>query len=481
MSSMDPHSILDKGASQEPSVADSPQPGWPGSPAHEPQAAGEVRFPAEDGGKSLAEMAQRDFNATLQLLAERAQYITAATGAAIALRDHEEMVCRASAGPSAPEVGARLQTNSGLSGESIRTQQTLRCDDAATDTRVNRESCEALGIASVVVMPLVHGTEVIGVFELFSDKPHIFEGRDITALERMGSMVFTALEQATAAPSERAEAESAGVTPAMPVGEPAAELTPSAETTGEPASFAEARPVDPEVGGEVEPPAPEVARANSGIVFHHRMPTTTAPIIVSSVAPKIEVVAESVPAPVEDEDILGDVAPSVTAHGIESVTMMGSPGSAVPAEETEDADVLDMGPVPAVPPVETAPAASATIAVEQAAPVPSPTRSAVANLRKCVACGFPVSEGRQLCLDCEKKQRTGDAVARGVAQRASAASGGGTAEGSKPLAAAVSASDPEARFLGGEQEEPSWLASHKYMVGAILIAVAGIVVVLLIR
>lgn len=187
---MDPHFILDKNAGEAP---------------HDPSDAAsangqdDVRFPAEDGGKSLAEMAERDLTATLQLLAERAQYITGATGAAIALRDHEEMVCRASAGSSAPEVGAQLQVNSGLSGESVRTRQTLRCDDAATDTRVNRERCEALGIRSVVVMPLLRGDEVIGVFELFSDQANVFETRDLAALERMGAMVHTALEHSAAA------------------------------------------------------------------------------------------------------------------------------------------------------------------------------------------------------------------------------------------------------------------------------------------
>jgi putative methionine-R-sulfoxide reductase with GAF domain len=154
-----------------------------------------VKFPGEDGGRSLAKMAERDLDAALQLLAERAQYITGATGAAIALRDGDEMVCRASAGGSAPEIGARLQMDSGLSGESIRTRQMLRCDDTQTDDRVNKESCEALGIASVIVMPMVDGGEVLGVFELFSDRAHSFEERDITALERMGAMVRTAIEQ----------------------------------------------------------------------------------------------------------------------------------------------------------------------------------------------------------------------------------------------------------------------------------------------
>src|SRR5246127_3633223 len=182
---MDSHTILDHGgAAPESNV---------------PTPAENVQFPGDDGGRSLAEMAERDLSATLQLLAERAQYITGATGAAIALRDHDEMVCRASAGTSAPEVGAQLQVNSGLSGESVRTRQTLRCDDASTDGRVNRESCEALGIRSVVVMPLMRGDHVIGVFELFSDKANVFEARDITALERMGGMVHTALEHSAAA------------------------------------------------------------------------------------------------------------------------------------------------------------------------------------------------------------------------------------------------------------------------------------------
>ncbi len=88
-----------------------------------PAAREALRFPGEDGGKSLSQMAQRDLDATLQLLAERAQYITGASGAAIALRQGETMVCCASSGPSAPELGAHLQIDSGLSAESVRTRQ----------------------------------------------------------------------------------------------------------------------------------------------------------------------------------------------------------------------------------------------------------------------------------------------------------------------------------------------------------------------
>ena len=157
-----------------------------------------MRFPGDDAGNSLAEMAQRDLDAALQLLADRAQYITGAGGAAIALRRNgkNDLLCRASAGSNAPELGALLSTEYGLSGESVRTRRALRCDDAERDARVNREVCRELGIASVVVMPVVDDDQVLGVFELFSGKAHAFGDRDMSALERLSQMVETAVRMA---------------------------------------------------------------------------------------------------------------------------------------------------------------------------------------------------------------------------------------------------------------------------------------------
>ena len=160
-----------------------------------------MRFPGEDGGRSLAEMAQSDLDAALQLLADRAQYITGASGAAIALRraTHNDMLCRASAGSNAPELGALLSTEFGLSGESVRTRRTLRCDDTERDPRVNREGCRQLGISSVAVLPIVNDDGVLGVFELFSGKVNAFDERDLSALQRLGDMVETAVKLVTTA------------------------------------------------------------------------------------------------------------------------------------------------------------------------------------------------------------------------------------------------------------------------------------------
>jgi putative methionine-R-sulfoxide reductase with GAF domain len=186
-----------------------------------PVKAGEVTKTSQNSAAAAAPaLAETELESALQLLVERAQYITGATGVALALPQGGEIVCRASAGSSAPAVGARLQVRSGLTGESISRRQMLRCNNAETDPRVNLEACRALGIASIVVLPLLRQNgEIRGLFELFSDHPYAFEERDLIALERMADLTLTALDLAEqrpkSAPVPRRE-------PEKPAGSPTA-------------------------------------------------------------------------------------------------------------------------------------------------------------------------------------------------------------------------------------------------------------------
>ena len=293
-----------------------------------------------NGSRSLGET---ELDPALQLLVERAQYITGATGTALALPQGEEMVCRASAGASAPAVGARLQVRSGLTGESIARRQLLRCDNAETDARVNLEACRALGIASIVVLPLLRPNgEVRGLFELFSDHPYAFEERDLIALERMADLTLTALDLAeqrqksAPAPAPRPEPEK----PAELLPEPLPELLPelSAASSAPPAA---AIPLDIPVDVPVN--VPFNVPVNPGLAEPAVLPAEAA--VISSALP-------------------------VTA---------------LPVTALPDTALPDTAPVPEP---EAAPAA-----------VPE----AMLRVQKCGACGFPVSEGRTLCLDCEKK------------------------------------------------------------------------------
>ncbi len=136
-----------------------------------------------------------DLDRCLRLIAIRSQALVRATGAAIALAatDPGIMVCRASAGPDAPPVGAELHVGSGFSGLCVRTRKTLHCDDTETDIRVNKESCRALGIRSMIAVPVRASDEVLGIIEVFSSQPGAFHETDISVLQRLAEITLAAI------------------------------------------------------------------------------------------------------------------------------------------------------------------------------------------------------------------------------------------------------------------------------------------------
>jgi putative methionine-R-sulfoxide reductase with GAF domain len=139
-----------------------------------------------------------DLDGVLQLLAQRAQTFTRATGSAIALTEGSSMICRASAGQDAPGLGARFSSGSGFSGECVRTGQLLRCEDSETDPVVDRESCRQMGIRSMIAVPIRWNDAVIGILEVFSPEPYAFSTNDPLALKRLAGIVSTAVHRAGA-------------------------------------------------------------------------------------------------------------------------------------------------------------------------------------------------------------------------------------------------------------------------------------------
>jgi hypothetical protein len=144
--------------------------------------------PALNDIQEQIEKLRGNTDAALRLLADRARSLTRATGAAIALAQGVEMVCRASSG-DAPGLGARFQVGSGFSGECVHTGKLQQCDDAELDLRVDRESCRLLNIRSIVAAPVIsHGT-VVGLLEVFSPRSYAFGEAEAAALHRLAVIV----------------------------------------------------------------------------------------------------------------------------------------------------------------------------------------------------------------------------------------------------------------------------------------------------
>lgn len=172
---------------------------------------GAATLPGEDWAEIEKEVegCGDDVEAKLNVIGQQALRVTQASGAAVALVDElnpDAMVCRSRAGTDAPGVGTRLETGSGFSGQCVGMGVTLKCDDAESDSRVDRESCRALGIRAIVACPVKRGGRVIGIVEVFSREPKAFGENEVIALERLAGMIVLAVgrEKVVEFPSESA-------------------------------------------------------------------------------------------------------------------------------------------------------------------------------------------------------------------------------------------------------------------------------------
>ncbi len=139
--------------------------------------------------------AELDLEPAISAITERAQHLTAATGAAIALRAGDEIVCRARAGRTAPDLGVRLQTDIGISAEAVRTGEIMLCHDAERNPRVDLASCRRLGVRSILVSPLRHYRRTLGVFEVLSSSPGAFDERDVATMQVLSGMMVAAISR----------------------------------------------------------------------------------------------------------------------------------------------------------------------------------------------------------------------------------------------------------------------------------------------
>jgi GAF domain-containing protein len=144
---------------------------------------------------TLINAGEIDLEPGISIIAEKAQVLTGATGAAIALRRGNEIVCRARTGRTAPDIGVRLQTDSGLSAECVRTGEVLLCDDAESNPRVDWATCRRMGVRSILVAPLRHFRRTLGVFEVLSSTPHAFDNNDVATMQFLSGMMVAAISR----------------------------------------------------------------------------------------------------------------------------------------------------------------------------------------------------------------------------------------------------------------------------------------------
>ncbi|GBG12589.1 PAS domain S-box protein [Novimethylophilus kurashikiensis] len=145
--------------------------------------------------KIQSEIAQSglDLGSVMSIVVNRTSSLIGADGAAIELAEGNEMVYRATSGLANQYLGLRLKREESLSGMCVRQNTTLLCEDANNDWRVNRQACEKIGLRSMIVMPLSHKGEAVGVLKAMSTQVSRFSGEDIKLLELLSELVAAAM------------------------------------------------------------------------------------------------------------------------------------------------------------------------------------------------------------------------------------------------------------------------------------------------
>jgi len=154
---------------------------------------------------SLRQSAALEFHASLQLLAERAAFLTGASGVAVALNQDGRFVYCAGLGSAVAEVGATADV----------TRYPL--NPATLAHRASDWTGEASADGSRVAVPVLRDEKVVGFFELVPGTVAL-EHADMEAVTRLSAMVGTVLDHRDAAEHTESLIEEVKLEPAVPAG-----------------------------------------------------------------------------------------------------------------------------------------------------------------------------------------------------------------------------------------------------------------------
>lgn len=146
-------------------------------------------------------------DAALEAIVNERSVMPQANGVVIELRDGDQLYYAAASGSSAGSIGLRLPLNASLSGMSVLTAQPLQCDDSEQDSRVNRAACRRVGLRSMIVVPIPHHGQTVGVLKYHAPDPCAFSEEDMLVAHLLVGPIAVAFSSIAEADAQRAQKE----------------------------------------------------------------------------------------------------------------------------------------------------------------------------------------------------------------------------------------------------------------------------------
>ncbi|HVP42479.1 MAG TPA: TonB family protein [Terriglobales bacterium] len=163
--------------------------------------------PAEAPSEPIAEI-----SATLL----RAQAFLSGCAIALMVREGAWLVCRASNGAAAPEIGARMEVDHSFLGLCVTQKKPHSCEDADSDLRVENVAYSRLRPKSILAVPVRAGQEVLAVLAGFSAAPNAFTHTQIAILRTVADALSRPVQQLPLSPPADAPARSPEPWPSSP-------------------------------------------------------------------------------------------------------------------------------------------------------------------------------------------------------------------------------------------------------------------------
>ena len=133
---------------------------------------------AHGAGAASTELA---LDLVLHEIVVEAREATRATAASIAWVRDGEMVCRATTGDNAPDLGTRTDITSSIASACINTHRVQISRDPEIDSWV--EAYRQLGVRSMLFAPISGEGEIFGILQLFSSTPGAFGETECIAIQ----------------------------------------------------------------------------------------------------------------------------------------------------------------------------------------------------------------------------------------------------------------------------------------------------------
>ena len=143
--------------------------------------------------QKLIQTLQLDLAAAADLVAERVQKITNASGAAIGIIEKDQLFYRAATGSAAVDAGTRVTPDSALSAECLSKGSALNYSDVSTGAHGHEALFRARDVEAFIAVPVYHSGQVAGVLELRFTRANSFRESDLRAAELMAGLLSEAM------------------------------------------------------------------------------------------------------------------------------------------------------------------------------------------------------------------------------------------------------------------------------------------------